>query len=151
MDTLHEYMQKLAREETRKRMDQKKARVACAENSEVTIPSAKKKNLPHFLLNVPEETEIESPEQDKYVAKPIKEKQMKRFVQKVKSVVKPIKEKQLKHFVQKVKSVAKPLKEKNFKHLVQSVSKNKSPILLAALGCAFSKRLVAALIGRRML
>jgi hypothetical protein len=152
MDTLHEYIQDLAREETRKRMDQKKRQLASrmepkvvdetpsAENtrSETTTPSTKKKSLPEFLANNGfDETEIMSYEKESETEIESAEK-VKIVVEKVKTP-------------KKVKSMAKPIKEKQLGRLVRSVSENKGPILLVALAFVVSKRLLATLIGRGML
>jgi hypothetical protein len=65
-DTLHQYIQDLAREQTRKRMNQRKGRLAredephempSTENDVVTIPAAPERNLP--------ETQVETPNKNK--------------------------------------------------------------------------------------
>jgi hypothetical protein len=75
-ETLHQYMQDLAREQTRKRMDQRKGRLARQDEPHempktdtsndvvVTIPAAPERNLPKFLAN-DAETHIEVPNKDK--------------------------------------------------------------------------------------
>jgi hypothetical protein len=128
MDTLHKYMQELARVETSKIMDQKRERLAVPENSEMTIPSPKERNLPDFLLTELAETDIESPEQDKNFTKPVKGKRLKRLAQKVKRAAQPIKGIQLKRLAQKVKRAVQPIKRIQLKGLAQKVKRAVQPI-----------------------
>jgi hypothetical protein len=79
MDTLHEYMQELACIEMSTLMDQKHEQLAVPDNSEMTIPSVKERNLPDFLLTASAETEIELPKQDKNLTKHMEEKRLKRL------------------------------------------------------------------------
>jgi hypothetical protein len=155
MDTLHEYIQDLARAETRKRMNQKKGRLASRENtnvldetpsadstgSETTAPATKMKTLPEFLANNgSDETKIASSESEKDEPETEIEsaENVKIGVEKVK---KPV----------KVTSFAKPINENQLRGLVRSLSENKGPILLVALAFVFSKQLLGTLIGRGML
>jgi hypothetical protein len=164
MDTLHEYIQDLARAETRKRMNQKKGRLASTEERKVvdetpsaditrseTMPSAdsirsetttlatKTKGLPEFLANnVLDETQVVSSETDKSELDIESDEKVKIVVEKDKTP-------------KKVNGMAKPIKEKQLRRFVHSLSEKKGPILLVALAFGISRRLLGTLIGRGML